>query len=370
MSALFSKLQLRELELPNRIVVSPMCQYAASNGLATAWHTLHLGSLALSGAGMLIVEATAVEPEGRITYADLGLWNDQTESALCTVMQDVRRYSRIPVVIQLAHAGRKASRELPWQGGKQIRHSQPYGWQTYSSSEIPHSEGDAKPLALGKFEMNRIKAAFANAALRADRLGFDGIEVHAAHGFLLHQFLSPLANQRHDEYGGSFENRIRYPLEVFAAIRDAVSGHKPVGIRVTVTDWTDHGWTLEDTISFSLRLRMLGVDWIDASSGGLSTSQKIQAIPGYQVPGAQSIKEATGIPTIAVGLITDPLHAEDIISTGKSDMVALGRGILYNPRWPWHAADRLGASVCTAPQYWKSQPKGRINIFAKDDILA
>lgn len=363
MSALFSPLSLRDLTLRNRIVISPMCQYSADNGKATAWHTIHLGSLALSGAGMLILEATAVEPDGRITHADLGLWDDATEAALVPVLAAIRAYSPIPVVMQVAHAGRKASSHTPWDGGQLIPPTEPNGWRPWAPSAIPHKEGEAAPQALDAAGLARIKAAFVATAQRAERLGIDGLELHAAHGYLLHEFLSPLSNQRTDEYGGSLENRLRFPLEVFAAVRAAFPANKPVGVRLSFSDWVDGGWNLADSITFCTKLKALGVDWIDASSGGLSPLQKITLVPGYQVPGAEAIKAATGLPTIAVGLITDAEQADAIIANGQADMIALARGILYDPRWPWHAAAKLGASVEAPRQYWRCNPSTAKTVF-------
>jgi 2,4-dienoyl-CoA reductase-like NADH-dependent reductase (Old Yellow Enzyme family) len=362
MSALFSPLTLRSVTLPNRIVVSPMCQYSAERGEATAWHVIHLGHLALSGAAMLCIEATSVEPDGRITPADLGLWDDATEAALVPVLASIRKHSHIRVAMQLSHAGRKASSHVPWEGGQLIPVAAG-GWIPYAPSAIPHKSGEEPPLALDAAGLNRIREAFAASARRAARLGIDALEVHAAHGYLLHQFLSPLANQRSDEYGGSRENRMRFPLEIFEIVRAAFPGDKPVGVRVSATDWVDGGWNLEDTIAFADELKKRGCDWIDVSSGGVSPLQKIPLGPGYQVPFAQAVKEATGLTTIAVGLITDPAHANELIESGKGDCVAMARAMLYDPRWPWHAAAQLGATVEAPPQYWRSQPRDQKALF-------
>ncbi len=361
MSALFSPHTLRNLTLKNRIVISPMCQYSAENGRATDWHMIHLGHLALSGAGLLIIEATAVEPDGRISPDDLGLWDDATEAALEPVLAAIRRYSPIPVAMQLAHAGRKASTPAPWKGSRQLT-PENGGWLTHAPSAVPYSDDQTTPIALDAAGLARLKAAFVAAAKRADRLGIDAIEVHAAHGYLLHQFLSPLSNQRTDEYGGSLENRLRFPLEVFEAVRVAFPAGKPVGVRVSASDWVAGGWDIEQTVAFVRELKARGVDWIDASSGGLSPHQQIPLKPSYQVPFAEAIK-ATGVSTFAVGLITEPQQAEDIITTGQADFIALARAMLYDPRWPWHAAAELGAQVEAPPQYLRSQPRGLKDLF-------
>jgi 2,4-dienoyl-CoA reductase-like NADH-dependent reductase (Old Yellow Enzyme family) len=361
MSALFSPHTLRNLTLKNRIVISPMCQYSAENGRATDWHMIHLGHLALSGAGLLIIEATAVEPDGRISPDDLGLWDDATEAALEPVLAAIRRYSPIPVAMQLAHAGRKASMPAPWKGSRQLT-PENGGWLTHAPSAVPYSDDQTTPIALDAAGLARLKAAFVAAAKRADRLGIDAIEVHAAHGYLLHQFLSPLSNQRTDEYGGSLENRLRFPLEVFEAVRAAFPAGKPVGVRVSASDWVAGGWDIEQTVAFVRELKARGVDWIDASSGGLSPHQQIPLKPSYQVPFAEAIK-ATGVSTFAVGLITEPQQAEDIITTGQADFIALARAMLYDPRWPWHAAAELGAQVEAPPQYLRSQPRGLKDLF-------
>ncbi|CAB3760720.1 NADH:flavin oxidoreductase/NADH oxidase [Paraburkholderia solisilvae] len=362
MSALFSPLTLRSVTLPNRIVVSPMCQYSAERGEANAWHMIHLGHLALSGAGLLCIEATAVEPDGRITPGDLGLWDDVTEAALVPVLAAIRKYSGIPVAMQLAHAGRKASSHAPWDGGQLIPVSAG-GWLPHAPSALPHKAGEEPPLALDVAGLNRIREAFGAAARRAVRLGLDAIEIHCAHGYLLHEFLSPVANQRGDEYGGSRENRMRYPLEIFDIVRAAFPADKPVGVRVSAIDWVEGGSTLDDTIAFAQELKKRGCDWIDASSGGVSALQKIPLEPGYQVPFAQAIRQATGLPTIAVGLISDPEHANRLIEAGDADLVAMARAMLYDPRWPWHAAAQLGASVNAPPQYWRSQPRDQKTLF-------
>jgi 2,4-dienoyl-CoA reductase-like NADH-dependent reductase (Old Yellow Enzyme family) len=367
MSALFSPITLRGVTLPNRIVVSPMCQYSADDGRASAWHMIHLGHLALSGAGMLCLEATAVEAGGRISPRDLGLFDEATEAALKPVFAAIRRYSKIPVTIQLAHAGRKASSNVPWEGGQQIPLGEG-GWVADAPSAVPHKEGETPPRALDEAGLDRIREAFAESAKRAARLGADGIEVHCAHGYLLHEFLSPIANQRTDAYGGSLANRMRFPLEVFDAVRAAFPAEKPVGLRVSSSDWVDGGWDIEQTVVFAGELKKRGVDWVDASSGGVSPLQKIPMQPGYQVPFAQAIKQATGVTTMAVGMITDARQAQDIIASGQADMVALARGMLYDPRWPWHAAAELGASVSAPQQYWRSAPSEHKMLFGETKI--
>jgi 2,4-dienoyl-CoA reductase-like NADH-dependent reductase (Old Yellow Enzyme family) len=362
MSALFSSLALRGLVLPNRIVVSPMCQYMAQNGKPTSWHLMHLGTMAISGAAMVCIEASAVEPEGRITPADLGLWDDETEAALRGVLQSLRQHSKVAIAIQLAHAGRKASSRVPWEGGQLIPVAEG-GWIPFAPSPLPHRQGETPPQALDAAGLGRVRAAFAAAAKRAHRLGLDAIEIHAAHGYLLHEFLSPLSNQRSDGYGGSLINRMRFPLEVFEAVREAFPSGKPVGIKVSASDWVEGGWDLEQTIEFARELGKRSVDWIDVSSGGVSPLQKIALAPGYQVPFARAIKEATGVHTIAVGLITGTRQAEEILASGQADLVALARAMLYDPRWPWHAAAELGASVDAPPPYWRAAPSEYSKIF-------
>jgi len=362
MSTLFSPLKLRGLTLSNRLVVSPMCQYSAENGEATDWHFTHINSLALSGASMFCIEATHVEAIGRITPGCLGLYNDATENALKPILASVRKHSKAAVAMQLAHAGRKGSSHTPWDGGQLIPVSEG-GWQTVAPSAVPHKESETPPLALDAAGLARIRDAFVSAAKRADRLGIDALELHGAHGYLMHQFLSPISNKRTDQYGGSIENRMRYPLEVFDAVRAAFPAAKPVGVRVSSTDWVEGGWDLAQTIEFAGELKKRGVDWIDASSGGVSPLQKIALGPGYQVQFAHAIKQATGLPTIAVGLITEPKQAEEIVASGKADMVALARGMLYDPRWGWHAAAELGGHVDAPPQYWRSQPSTQKALF-------
>jgi 2,4-dienoyl-CoA reductase-like NADH-dependent reductase (Old Yellow Enzyme family) len=361
--ALFSPISLKGLTLTNRIVIAPMCQYSASDGQATDWHLIHLGHLALSGAGLLILEATAVEPEGRISPDDLGLWSESTAVALGRVLDSVRRYSPMPLAIQLAHAGRKASTRVPWQGGGCIPINEG-GWQTLAPSAVPFADGDTMPQALSEPEMARIRQAFADAAARAGKLGLDAVEVHAAHGYLLHQFLSPLSNRRDDAYGGELANRLRYPLEVFEAVRAAFPSERPVGIRISASDWVAGGWDIEQSVVLAHELKRRGCDYIHVSSGGLSPAQQIPAEPGYQVAFAERIRRETGLPTMAVGLITEPEQAGAIVASGQADMVALARGMLYDPRWPWHAAAALGARVHAPNQYLRSQPQGLPSLFA------
>lgn len=364
MSALFSPIKLRGLTLKNRLVVSPMCQYSAEDGVANDWHFTHINNLSLSGAAMFCIEATHVEAIGRITPGCLGLYSDACEAALEPILASVRKHSSTAIAMQLAHAGRKASSARPWDGGQLIPAGEG-GWQTVGPSALPHKEGEAAPLALDAAGLKRIREAFVDSTRRAARLGIDAIEVHGAHGYLMHQFLSPISNRRTDDYGGSLENRMRFPLEVFDAVRAAFPADKPVGMRVSSTDWVEGGWDLEQTIAFAKALKARGVDWIDASSGGVSPLQKIPLGPGYQVQFADAIKRETGLATIAVGLITEAKQAEEIVASGKADMVALARGMLYDPRWPWHAAAELGAEVEAPPQYWRSQPSTQKALFGK-----
>jgi 2,4-dienoyl-CoA reductase-like NADH-dependent reductase (Old Yellow Enzyme family) len=360
---LFSPIKLGPLELANRIAIAPMCQYSADEGLPTDWHMIHLGHLALSGAGLLIIEATAVTPEGRISPDDLGLWSDEHAAALEPIVNAMRRHSPIKIAIQLGHAGRKASSEVPWKGGANIPPDHQRGWQTVAPSNVPHAQGETVPLALDAAGLQRVKEGFVAAARRADALGLDAIEIHGAHGYLLHQFLSPLANQRSDEYGGSLENRMRFPLEVYDAIRAAVSPEMVVGMRISATDWVEGGWDLEQSQVLSAELEKRGCQFLHVSSGGLSPLQKIPVGPGYQIEFAARIKQQTSMPVIGVGLITEAKQAETIVQTGQADMVALARAMLYDPRWPWHAAAELGASVAAPPQYWRSQPHEYKHLF-------
>ena len=323
---------------------------------------IHLGNLSLSGSGLLIIEATSVVPEGRISPADLGLWSDENEAALARVLKAIRTYSEIPVAIQLAHAGRKASCEIPWKGHGMVPASEG-GWSVLAPSPIPFNPDDPEPIALDETGLTHIKDAFVAAGRRADRLGIDAIELHAAHGYLLHQFLSPISNQRTDNYGGSLENRMRFPLEVFDAIRAIFSSHKPIGVRISGTDWVPGGWDVDQSIILTKELERRGCAYLHVSSGGLSPLQEIPIGPNYQVPLAEHIKRETVLPIIAVGLITEPEQAEEIIASGKADMAALARGMLFDPRWPWHAAAKLAAQVEAPPQYWRAQPHGHKDLF-------
>jgi 2,4-dienoyl-CoA reductase-like NADH-dependent reductase (Old Yellow Enzyme family) len=361
--ALFTPFRVRNLDLSNRIVIAPMCQYSAENGCMTDWHLIHLGHLALSGAALLTIEATAVLPEGRITWADVGLWNDETETAMGRTLESIRRWSDMPIAIQLAHAGRKASTEVPWEGGAQIPPGDPHGWQTEAPSAVPFADGDVAPMALDREGLRRVRDAFAASAARASRLGIDAIQLHGAHGYLIHQFLSPLANRRHDEYGGSLENRMRFPLEIYDAVRAVFPAERAVTMRVSATDWVDGGWDIEQTIAFAERLKARGCDAMHVSSGGLHPAQQIPVGPSYQVPLARAVKSAVGMPVIAVGLISGFEQAEAIIATGDADLIALARTILYDPRWPWHAAAELGARVRAPSQYLRSEPRRARGLF-------
>ncbi len=358
MSQLFSPWSLGELGLPNRIVVAPMCQYSADDGTPGDWHLAHLGQLAISGAGLLILEATAVSAAGRITPGCLGLYSDANEAGLARVLGLVRSVAPgLAVAMQICHAGRKASSQAPWLGGQQIPLDQPGAWRSQAPSALAHNANEDAPEALDAAGIGRVIADFAACARRAARLGLDGLEIHAAHGYLLHQFLSPLANRRSDGYGGALAPRMRLVLEVFDAVRAAFPAGRPVWARVSACDWVEGGWDVESTIALGLALKARGCAGLHVSSGGVSPLQAIPLGPGYQVHLAEQIKREVGLPTIAVGLITEPAQAEAIIASGQADAVALARGLLYNPRWPWHAAAQLGAQVSVPPQYWRSQPR-------------
>ena len=352
---LFSPISLRSLELANRIVVAPMCQYSAHDGTMNDWHLMHLGQFAVAGAGIVFVEATGVEPEGRITPGCTGLYSDENEAATARVIRFFRDYGNARVGIQLAHAGRKASVRVPWEGGAPLT-AEEGAWQTVAPSAVPFAEGWHVPEAMTGETLGRVRDAFAAATRRAARLGFDAVEIHSAHGYLLHSFLSPLSNRRDDRYGGSLENRLRFPLEVFDAVRAEWPEGRPLGVRYSATDWVAGGWDLEGSIAYAEALKARGCDFVDISSGGLSPDQKITVVPGYQTAFAAEIRRATGLPTITVGRIYDPVQAETIVSSGQADMVALARGMLYDPRWAWHAAETLGAQAAFPPQYKRCHP--------------
>ncbi len=355
-SQLFTPIRLRGLELANRIMLAPMCQYSADDGSATDWHLMHLGQFAVSGAGLVLVEASGVEREGRITPGCAGLYSDENEQALARIVRFFRDHGSARIGIQLAHAGRKGSTEVPWAGGAPLAADAPRAWQTVSACALPYGPGWPTPHALDEAGLRRIVRAFAASAERAARLGFDLLEIHSAHGYLLHQFLSPLSNRRQDAYGGTPENRMRLALEVFEAVRAVWPEQKPLGVRFSATDWIEGGWDLADAVAYAQALKARGCDFVDVSSGGLAPAQQIVSAPGYQTGFAAEIRRATGLTTIAVGRITEPMQAETILRSGQADMVALARGMLYDPRWPWHAAAALGAQAAFPPQYQRCHP--------------
>lgn len=352
---LFTPFRLRGLTLNNRVVVSPMCQYSSKDGCMQDWHLMHLGQFAVSNPGMIIIEMTNVTADGRITPFCTGLYDDKTEAALKRVIDYVKSLADVPIAIQLAHAGRKASTRPPWESGSSIS-IEDGGWQTVAPSAISHGSSAIQPRALSTMEVEDLVAAFASAAERAQRIGFDAIELHGAHGYLLHQFLSPLSNQREDQYGGSLENRMRFPLQVFDAVRAAWPEEKPLGMRISATDWIDGGWDLPQSLSLAHELEQRHCDFIDVSSGGLADTQKVKAGPGYQVPFAEQIKQQTALAVMTVGMITEAQQAENIIKSGQADLVAIARGFLYNPRWVWHAANKLGHPLEYPNQYLRCAP--------------
>jgi 2,4-dienoyl-CoA reductase-like NADH-dependent reductase (Old Yellow Enzyme family) len=355
-SSLFSPIDLRGVHFDNRIVVSPMCQYSAVDGTATSWHVVNLGQLSVDGPGLVFFEATHVSAEGRITPRCLGLYNDENESGMARVLEFVREWTPVKVGVQLAHAGRKASTQPPWDGGGP--ENGPSGWTPVAPSAVAFEPGWKIPDALGDAGIQKVRHDFVVAAQRCERLGIDVIELHFAHGYLAHEFLSPLSNERTDEYGGSLENRMRFPLELFTAVREVWPSHKPLGVRVSATDWVDGGWNLEEAVVFARELKARGCDFIDCSSGGLSPLQRIDVKPHYQVDFSRTIRLEAEIPTIAVGLITDPHRAEAIVADGDADFVALARGFLRDPRWVWTAADELGGQSFVPNQYLRGRKAG------------
>ena len=368
MSLLFSPLTFQPpqgpLTLANRIVIAPMCQYSAEQGRATDWHLMHWGQLLNSGAGMLTLEATAISAEGRITPGCLGLWDEATAAALHDKLDRARALApAMPVCIQLGHAGRKASSAAPWDGGQLIALSEG-GWLPLAPSALPHLPHEAAPAALDTQGIAKVRRDFVAAARRSADIGIEAIELHAAHGYLLHQFLSPLANQRSDAYGGSFENRIRLTLEVFDDVRSAFGG--TLGVRISGTDWVEGGWSVEETAELACLLKDRGAQFVHISSGGVSPQQKITLGPEYQVHLARAVRERSGLVTFAVGLITEPEQAEGVLARGDADLVALARAFLYQPRWGWQAAAALGGQVQARPAYWRCLPRQAQGVFGPE----
>jgi 2,4-dienoyl-CoA reductase-like NADH-dependent reductase (Old Yellow Enzyme family) len=355
-SALFSPIKLADLELANRVVVSPMCQYSADDGVGNDWHMTHLGMLANSGAGMLVVEATHVERRGRITHGCLGLYSDDCEAALERIVYHCRRIGSAKLAIQLAHAGRKASAQRPWEGAKALSDNED-PWPTIGPSALPFGPGWHTPRAMTEDDMARVTAAFTGAAKRALRAGFDAIELHFAHGYLLHSFVSPLSNKRNDDYGGSFEGRMRFPLDVVRSVRAVVPRGMPLGARITGTDWVEGGLTADDAVATGKALKAAGLDYIDVSSGNITPESRWPNDPGFNVPFAERVRRECGIAVRAVGMIVNAKQAEAIIAEGKADMIALARGFLDDPHWAWHAAQTLGADVARPVQYGRTAPK-------------
>jgi 2,4-dienoyl-CoA reductase-like NADH-dependent reductase (Old Yellow Enzyme family) len=349
---LFTPITLGGVTLPNRVVVAPMCQYSADDGSMTAWHDMHLGQLAISGAGLLVVEATGVTREGRITHGCTGLYSDANEAAMKKAVERIRTFSKIPLGVQLAHAGRKASTQPPFAGGRPLAAGES-PWQTVGPSPIPFGDGWHIPHELSVSEIKNLATSFAASAERARRIGFDAIEMHSAHGYLLHQFLSPLSNQRKDAYG---KDRMKFPLEVAGALRAAWPKERCLGARITASDWADGGFGPDDAVAYAKELKRIGFDYVCVSSGALVPHARIPVSAGYQVPFAKKVKASAPIAVRAVGMIVDPVQAEEIVRSGAADMVALARGFLDDPRWVWHAAERLGVTLDYPPQYARSRP--------------
>lgn len=354
MARLFSEFKLREQTFRNRIFVSPMCQYSATDGVPNTWHLVHLGARAVGGAGLVMVEATGVCPEGRISPYDLGLWNDAQRDAFKPIAAFIKEQGAV-AAIQLAHAGRKGSTDAPWISSKALAPAEG-GWVPHAPSALPFGPGSPVPHALTHDEIAEVVSQFVAATARAREAGFDVVEIHMAHGYLLHEFLSPLSNRRADEYGGSLDNRMRLPLAVAQAVRAAWPKHLPVFVRISATDWVDGGWDLAQSVELSKKLKEIGIDLIDCSSGALTPDAKIPFAPGFQVPFAAEIRKQVGIATGAVGLITEPYQAEEIVSNGLADVVLLARQFLRDPYWPLRAALRLNADIQWPRQYLRAKP--------------
>jgi len=352
---LFSPLSIREITLPNRIAVSPMCEYSSEDGFASDWHLVHLGSRAAGGAGLVMVEATAVVPEGRITYGDLGIWKDEHIPALRRIVEFIKSQGAVPA-IQIAHAGRKASCQLPWDGGAAIAPAEANGWQVVAPSPIPFREGDPIPRQLTVPEIETLIDSFAAATRRAVAAGFEVVEIHGAHGYLINEFLSPVSNHRTDEYGGSFENRTRFLTGIIRAVRAELPARLPLFLRISASEWIDGGWTIDDSVALTRLVAPLGVDLIDASSGGNALHARIAVGPGYQVPFAERIRRETGVLTGAVGMITTAEQANEIVAAGQADIVLLARELLRDPYFPLHAAQELGAPILAPKQYLRAFP--------------
>lgn len=350
---LFSSLNMRSVTFNNRIFISPMCLYSAENGIPNDFHFVHLGSFAIGKAALVMTEATAVSPEGRISNADTGMWNDEQEKAFARITQFIKKQGSIPA-IQLGHAGRKASTEADWKGGKLLLPEQG-GWETVAPSAIPFKDTYSIPIALSKDGIGKIMQAFEQAAIRSDRAGFEVLEIHMAHGYLLHQFLSPISNHRNDEYGGSFENRVRFPLQLAKRIRNLWPNNKPLFVRISATDWVDNGWNLEDSIEFSKLLKVAGIDLIDCSSGGAVAKADIPVAPHFQVPFAAAIRKKANICTGAVGLITEAKKAESILQNGDADVIFIAREALRSPHWPLLAANELKCDISWPVQYERAK---------------
>jgi len=354
MIRLFSPFEMRSLTFRNRIFVAPMCQYSCVDGVPDEWHLVHLGSRAVGGAALVMAEATAVAPDGRISPSDCGLWNDQQAEAFAPIARFISRQGAVPA-IQLGHAGRKASTQPPWLGGGTVTEKNG-GWQPCAPSPLAFSTDTPVPSELSKSQLNELCAQFATAAERSLQAGFQVVEVHMAHGYLLHQFLSPLSNKRQDEFGGSLENRIRFPLQVAQQVRDLWPAELPVMVRISACDWVEGGWDLAQSLQLCRELKKLGIDLIDCSSGGLVADAIIPAAPGFQVPFAEQIREQVGIATGAVGLITEAEQAEQIVSSGQADVVLLARELLRNPYWPLQATHQLKAEQPWPVQYERAKP--------------
>jgi len=354
-SHLFSPISLNQVELSNRIVVSPMCQYMAVDGSATDWHVMHCGQMSMGAGALLILEATHVAPEGRISHRCLGLYSDENESAIKRVVDFCKAYGVAKMGIQLAHAGRKGSAHTPFAGvGPLGPDDDP--WTTVAPSALAYAPGWHVPLALSADGLRKVKQQFVDAAIRSVRVGFDVIELHMAHGYLLHEFMSAISNQREDEYGGSAEKRMRFPLEVFEAVREVVPRELALGARISATDWIDGGSTPDDMVALSVSLKSLGCDFVDVTSGQLDPRQKIPFAPGFNVPFSKRVREEAALTAMAVGMITRAQQAEDIVSSGGADLIAIARGIMDDPRWAWHAARELGAETAYPKNYQRCQP--------------